>query len=148
MSVFWYQVYQARLRERLLTSRGLQSNLTSVLEAESGKLDIKSRKPGILLISLPSWFTLQTSKYDVTIDFCVIQHHWRHHSKSATSSWPDKGTCREKDKIYQATCSATVLWTVTDKWPYWCFKVNENHCKLSLGSLPYFRRTDSLSLQL
>ena len=38
MSVFWYLVYQARIRERLLTSRGLPSDSTCVLEAEPGKL--------------------------------------------------------------------------------------------------------------
>ena len=30
-----------------------------------------------------------------------IQRHWRRHSKSATSSLPDKGTCREIDNVYQ-----------------------------------------------
>ena len=69
--VFWYQVYQARLWERLLTSRSLPSYPTSVLEAEPGKLDIKRCQPGILFISLPSWFTLQTREYDVMIYFCA-----------------------------------------------------------------------------
>ena len=45
MSVFWYQVYQARLWERMLTSRGLPSDSTCVLKAEPGKLDIKRREP-------------------------------------------------------------------------------------------------------
>ena len=53
MSVFLYQVYQARLWERLLTSQGLSSDSTSALKAEPGKLDIKRRKTGILFISLP-----------------------------------------------------------------------------------------------
>ena len=53
VSVFWYQVYQARLWERLLSSRGLPSDSTCVLKAEPGKLDIKSREPGILFINLP-----------------------------------------------------------------------------------------------
>ena len=53
VSVFWYQVYQARLLERLLTSWGLPSDSTCVLKAEPGKLDIKIREPGILFISLP-----------------------------------------------------------------------------------------------
>ena len=87
MSVFWYQVYQARLWECLLTSRGLPSDSTCVLKAEPGKLDIKRREPGILFISN----TLQTSDYDVFFFISVlIQRHWRRHSKSATSSWPDK----------------------------------------------------------
>ena len=35
--------------------------------------------------------TLQSSDYDVFFLFLLIQRHWRRHSKSATSSWPDKG---------------------------------------------------------
>ena len=35
--------------------------------------------------------TLQTSDYDVILRFVLIQRHKRRHSKSATSSWPDKG---------------------------------------------------------
>ena len=38
---------------KLLTSRGLLSESTFVLEAEPGKLDIKRHKPGILFINLP-----------------------------------------------------------------------------------------------
>ena len=52
-----------------MTSRGLLSDSTCVLEAEPGKFDIKRHKSGILFISLPIQFTLQTSKYDVMIDF-------------------------------------------------------------------------------
>ena len=50
--VSWYQVYQARLWECLLTSRGLPSDSTCVLKAEPGKLDIKRRESGILFISM------------------------------------------------------------------------------------------------
>ena len=53
VSVFWYQVYQEKLWERLLTSRGMPSDSTNILQTEPGKLDIKRRKPGILFISLP-----------------------------------------------------------------------------------------------
>ena len=52
-SVFWYQVYQARLGERLLTPQDLPSDSTCIIKAESGKLDLKRREPGILVISLP-----------------------------------------------------------------------------------------------
>ena len=41
------------------------------LKAEPGKLDIKRREPGILFISLPHCFTLQTSDYGVIFDFCI-----------------------------------------------------------------------------
>ena len=45
----------------------------------------------------------------------LIQRHFQRHSKSATSSWPYKGTCREVDNIYQATCNTAVDREVTDK---------------------------------
>ena len=51
VSVFWYQVYQVRLREGLLTSQGLPRDSTRVLEAEPGKLDIKRHSPSILFNS-------------------------------------------------------------------------------------------------
>ena len=46
-------VHQARLLERLLTSRGLPSDSTCILKAEPGKLDIKRGEPGIIFITLP-----------------------------------------------------------------------------------------------
>ena len=52
MSIFCYQDYQARLRERLLTSRSLPSDSTCFLEAKPSNLDIKRGEPGILFISL------------------------------------------------------------------------------------------------
>ena len=53
VSVIWYQVYQARLWERLLTSQGLPSDLKCLLKAEPSKLDSKRREPGIPFINLP-----------------------------------------------------------------------------------------------
>ena len=47
---------------------GLPSDSTCILKAEPGTLDIKRREAGILLISLPSWSTLQTSDYNVIIE--------------------------------------------------------------------------------
>ena len=78
--IFWYQVYEARLRERMLNRSASLAMSTSILQALPGKLDIKRREPGFLFISLPSWFTLQTREYYVMIDFFVlIHHHWRRH---------------------------------------------------------------------
>ena len=54
MTVFLYQVYQARLQEYLLTLQGLRNDLKCVLEADPGKLDMKRCKPGFPFISLPS----------------------------------------------------------------------------------------------
>ena len=42
MSVFWYQVYQARLWERLLNREAVPRDLKCILEAKPGKLDLKS----------------------------------------------------------------------------------------------------------
>ena len=67
----------------LVVPQGLPSDSTCVIEAESGKLDIKRCEPGILFINLPigSLFKLgiMTELYIV-----LIQRHWRRHSKSAT----------------------------------------------------------------
>ena len=71
MSVFLYQANQAQLEKSLLTARGLPSDSTSIIEAETGKFGIKRREPGILFISLLSSITLQTSKYDIIIDVCA-----------------------------------------------------------------------------
>ena len=97
--VFWYQVYQARLWERFLTLRGLPGDSTSVLKAEPGKLDIKRREPGNLFISLFIFSLFKLAIMTSFSIFALIQRHlW--HLKSATSSWPDKGTCREIDNLY------------------------------------------------
>ena len=50
-------------------SRGLPSDSTCVIEAKPGKLYIKRHKYSIY--QFKSWFTLQTSNYDVSIDLCV-----------------------------------------------------------------------------
>ena len=56
----------------LVESQGLPSDLTCILKAVSGKLDIKRCEPGFLVISLfTSLFALQTKDYDVIISFPV-----------------------------------------------------------------------------
>ena len=45
-------------------------NSTSVLEALLGKLGIKRLKSGIYMYQFLSWFTLQTTYYEVIIAFC------------------------------------------------------------------------------
>ena len=46
--VFWYQVYQARLLERMLNRSASLTMSTSVLKALPGKLDINKHSPSIL----------------------------------------------------------------------------------------------------
>ena len=53
MSVCLYQVYQARLSERLSTALGLPRDSTCILKAVPDKLDIKRHESGILIIILP-----------------------------------------------------------------------------------------------
>ena len=55
----------------LAESQGLPANSTYNVKAKPGKLDIKRRKPVFYFISFTSCFTVQTSDYDVIIDFCV-----------------------------------------------------------------------------
>ena len=86
---------------RTLVDMGrLSSDSICVFKAQPGKLDIKRREPGILFISLPvvALFKLAIMTYFSIL--VVIQRHERHHSKIATSSWPDKGTCSEIDHVY------------------------------------------------
>ena len=108
MSVFWHQVYQARLWECLLTSPGLPGDLISILKAEPGKLDIKSGEPGILFISLPivSLFKLAImTKFSILCWFSVIndviEKVQRHHD-------PIKAHAHEIDNVYQAMCNNAV----------------------------------------
>ena len=51
-----YQVYQARLRERILNSSASLMMSTSILDTLPGKLDIKRCAPGILYLSSSSLF--------------------------------------------------------------------------------------------
>ena len=88
MSVFWYQVYQQGFENACGIVR-LAERFDMHSQSQAGKLDVKRRK-----YQLTWWFTLQTSDYEVIIDFCV-------HSKSATLSWPDKDTCREIANVNQ-----------------------------------------------
>ena len=48
--VFWYQVYQARLWERMLNRSTSLAMSTNVLKALPGKLDIKRHSPSILYL--------------------------------------------------------------------------------------------------
>ena len=48
--VFWYQVYQAQLWERMLNRSASLAMSTSVLKALPGKLDIKRHSPSILYL--------------------------------------------------------------------------------------------------
>ena len=52
MSAFLYEVYQARLQERVLNCDALLSNLTCLLKAKPGKLCVKRGHPVILFISI------------------------------------------------------------------------------------------------
>ena len=53
----------------------LAEDSTCVFKAEPGKFDIKRRVPGILIYQYTHRFTLQTSDYDVILDFCVDSIH-------------------------------------------------------------------------
>ena len=59
VSVFWYQIYIARLWERLLTSRGLSGDSTCVLKAWYQKT-----RTWYSIYQLTSWFTVQTNDCD------------------------------------------------------------------------------------
>ena len=69
----------------MLTSPGLPSNLTCILKAEPGKLDIKDTNLVFYLSVYPLSDTLQTSDYDVIFLFCVDPASLATSIKSATS---------------------------------------------------------------
>ena len=48
--IFWYQVYQARLWERMLNRWASHVMSTSILKTLPGKLDIRIHSPSILYI--------------------------------------------------------------------------------------------------
>ena len=124
MSVFWYQVYQARLWECLLTVRGLPSNSACVLKAEPGKLDIKRREPGILFISWPNVSLFKLAIMTYFSIFVLVQRHLRRHSKSAMSSWPDKGNMpRDSKRLLGYVETIQLILGVSDKIWYqgWIF---------------------------
>ena len=87
--------------EALIESRGLSSDSTCVLEAESCKLDIKRRELGILFIRLPICSLLKIAIIMLLLLSSSFQRH-RRHSKSIMPCRRDKGTCIEIDNIYQA----------------------------------------------
>ena len=58
--VFWYQVYQAQLWERMLKHSASLAMSTSILKALSGKLDIKKHSP-----------TVVPTKSDSDVVFCL-----------------------------------------------------------------------------
>ena len=65
----------------MLTGQGLSSDSICVLKAEPGKLDIKRRKPGILLFSLSIVSLFKLAIMTSFPNFVSIQCHWQRHSK-------------------------------------------------------------------
>ena len=76
---------------------GLQSDSTSVLEDEPGKLDIKRRKPGFLFISLQISPLIKLAIVTSLSIFMSNQRHGRRHLKCNVG----KDTCREIGKVDQ-----------------------------------------------
>ena len=58
--VFWYQVYQTRLWERMLNRSASLAMSTSILEALPGKFDITWHSPSILYIRTPHSSSLKS----------------------------------------------------------------------------------------
>ena len=76
----------------------------------------------VFYLSVYLFFSLQTSDNDVFFNyFCVDSASLATSLKSSTSSWPDKGTCREIDNVYQAKCSNTINMRVTNKHYYYYY---------------------------
>ena len=68
----------------------------------------------------PLFNTLQTSDYGVFFISVLIQRHWRRHSKSATSSWPDKGNMPwDRKRLLGYVETIQLILVVTDKNTYY-----------------------------
>ena len=63
-------IFNDLIKKFIFTIRTSLAMSAGVLKAQPGKLDIKKREPGILLISL-KLFIVETSDYDVIIYFRV-----------------------------------------------------------------------------
>ena len=55
----------------LVVSRGMQNDATCILKAKSGKLDIETHKPGILLSVYKLVHSSNDSDYEGFYPFCV-----------------------------------------------------------------------------
>ena len=64
--------------------RGLLSDLTCVLKAKHGNLDIKRLEPGTLFIRLQAYSLFKLAIMTSFSIFLSIQCHWGRHSKMAT----------------------------------------------------------------
>ena len=72
--------------------------------------------------------TLQ-SDYDVILMFVLIQRHKRRHSKSATSSWPDKGNMPwDRKSLLGHVETIQLILGVTDKWFYYVSFSQVSYC--------------------
>ena len=89
------------MRERLLNCEACRaSDSISVLEAESGTLDIKRRKPDVLFISFQV-----VPDYDVIIDFLSIQCHWRPIQKVQRHDDLIKAHAMRQATLIRSTCN-------------------------------------------
>ena len=109
VSVFWYQVYEARLLITLVDIARLAERFNMCSQSRDWSNWYQKTRTWYSIYQFTHCFTLQTSDYDVIFYFCIDDSAYkRRHSKSATSSWPDKDTCHEIDNVYQATCNNVV----------------------------------------
>ena len=67
MGVFRYQVYQARLRERMLNCSANLAMSTSVLKALPGKLDIERHSPSNLYLSVTSHINCIAARFLINL---------------------------------------------------------------------------------
>ena len=133
MWVPWYKAYQARLWERLLTSRGLPSDSTCVLKAEPGNLISIAAYLVFYLSVYPLLKTLQTRDYDVI--FCVVLT-----GSLATSSWPDKGNMQWDRKCLLLGYVETIqlILGVTDKAFFMLSSTEQDYTRPQIKHNLYF----------
>ena len=95
----------------------------------------KDANPVFYLSVYPFLNTLQTSDNDVILMFVLIQRHKRRHSKSATSSWPDKGNMPwDRKRLLGYVEPIQFILGVTDKYKYSSY----SHRKNTMSEQVYF----------
>ena len=100
VSVFWYQVYQARLLECLLSHKAWRAIQHTILKLCLVNFISKDTNL-VFYLSVNKLF--HSSYYQVwrIMDFCVDSMSLTTLLKSAISRWPDKGTCHKIGNVYQ-----------------------------------------------
>ena len=120
MSVFWYQVYQAQLWERMLNRSASLAMSTSILKALPGKLDIKRHSPSTLYV------------YNTTATFVIYTTYMPHpnymlHSCINTYAHSCFKPFSNQTKAMFKSWNSRAVWTWVWTWKYLKWALHHLH---------------------